>query len=224
MGPVGAAGASGAQGIQGPIGPTGAAGADGATGPTGAKGHNYVGTWNQLPIFNVGDTVTFNGALFYSLQANNQNNAPVDGAYWALLAQAGATGATGAQGTAGATGPTGPTGASGPTGPTGNVGSTGNTGATGPTGSTGPASTIDGATAGFATVDFNLTKTGTAYCGGGTHVITGGCYINNGAGEIGIVLKDNYPSSTTSWKCMWENTPYAPQFTTLTGNVVVYCK
>jgi hypothetical protein len=108
IGATGPTGAAGSQGIQGPIGPTGAQGATGATGapgPTGAKGLNYVGTWSGLSTYSISDTVTYNGALYYSLLASNLNNSPAAGApYWDLLAQAGATGATGATGPVGATG------------------------------------------------------------------------------------------------------------------------
>jgi hypothetical protein len=111
------------------------------------SGLAWLGAWDAGPAYRIGDAVSFGGSSYVGVVAGNSNHLPTDTAFWALLAERGATGPTGptgAPGSAGATGATGsagPTGAqgiAGPTGAAGLAGATGPTGLTGPTGSQGP--------------------------------------------------------------------------------------
>ena len=124
QGPVGAMGATGAAGPQGPAGATGATGttgATGATGPTGATGAtgdtgaagpqgntgatgatgpqgqsiSFVGTWNLITTYAVGQSVFFQGSTYISLLDGNFDNEPDTDVTnhtgnWALIAQQGA--------------------------------------------------------------------------------------------------------------------------------------
>jgi hypothetical protein len=119
QGPQGATGATGTNGIQGATGATGNNGLQGATGATGL-GFTFQGTWDMFLTYSVNDVVEYNGSSYISLQNGNHGVTPVGSpAYWALMAQAGATGnngttgATGAQGIQGATGATGANGTDG---------------------------------------------------------------------------------------------------------------
>ena len=144
QGPQGATGATGAQGPQGATGATGAQGPQGATGATGAQGPagpaglTWQSAWSSTTTYNLDDAVSFGGASYISLIANNMNHEPDKSpGDWSLLAQAGAQGATGPAGPQGPQGATGATGAQGPQGPQGTTGATGATGAQGPQGATG---------------------------------------------------------------------------------------
>ena len=137
-GPAGAQGLQGPQGVQGAVGPQGSVGADGATGAQGPKGDTGAGVTDKGNFVsgNVGgyaanDVVSYNGASYVALVANDASSNPDAGAPWALFA------AQGPQGLAGATGATGPAGPQGVPGDVGPQGSKGDTGATGPQGSQG---------------------------------------------------------------------------------------
>ena len=157
-GPQGPQGATGATGTQGPAGPNGATGATGAEGPAGALGPAgptgpaglvWQSAWSGTTTYNLNAAVSYSGASYVSLIANNKGNEPnTSPTDWSLLAQAGAQGATGpagaqgTQGPAGTTGATGAQGAAGPLGPTGATGAEGPAGALGPAGPTGPAGLV----------------------------------------------------------------------------------
>jgi hypothetical protein len=135
VGPNGPAGPQGLQGISGQAGAQGIPGATGATGLSGAMGPQGVpgpvgitfqGTYSSTANYALADGVSFNGAGYVSLVANNHGNTPDQSPQqWALFAAAGAPGATGPTGAIGVTGATGPMGPQGPSGPTGATGATG---------------------------------------------------------------------------------------------------
>lgn len=124
------------------------AGPPGPAGPPGEPGMLWRGVWGSTVPYAVDDVVSYVGSngitsSYIAVQAST-NQPPTEGgsdAWWALVAQEGATGAQGPRGvtgSTGATGPQGPTGATGPQGPKGDPGATGSTGPQGPTGATGP--------------------------------------------------------------------------------------
>ena len=135
VGPNGPAGPQGLQGISGQAGAQGIPGATGATGLSGPMGPQGVpgpvgitfqGTYSSTANYALADGVSFNGAGYVSLVANNHGNTPDQSPQqWALFAAAGAPGATGPTGAIGVTGATGPMGPQGPSGPTGATGATG---------------------------------------------------------------------------------------------------
>ncbi len=151
----GAAGPTGPQGVQGLKGDTGDAGATGPQGPqgvqglkgdTGDAGLSFIDRGNFVlnSSYAGNDVVSYNGASYVALQANNAASTPdVDTTNWALFAAQGPAGPAGPQGVqglkgdtgdAGATGPQGPQGVQGEVGPQGPIGLTGATGPQGPTG------------------------------------------------------------------------------------------
>ena len=137
-GPTGAQGPSGPAGPQGSQGPAGPTGATGAQGPVGPAGMTWKSAWSTATTYNLDDAVSFGGASYISLSANNVGHEPDKSpSAWSLLAQAGAQGATGPQGAQGPQGVTGATGAQGPAGPQGATGATGAQGPQGATGATG---------------------------------------------------------------------------------------
>ena len=129
QGPQGVQGIPGQAGAQGLTGATGAQGLSGPMGPQGVAGPvglNFVGAYSSTVNYGLADGVSYNGAGYVSLVANNHGNTPDQSpAEWALFASAGAqgvtgqVGATGAQGVAGLVGPQGPQGVAGATGATG---------------------------------------------------------------------------------------------------------
>ena len=127
VGPAGPTGPQGPQGIQGATGAAGAPGAQGAqgvqgpqgpAGPAGAVGMVWRGPWATGTVYNANDAVSNAGSSWIVLVGHTSSTAPVNGAIYQTLAQAGATGAQGpegpqgAQGVQGIQGPTGPAGAS----------------------------------------------------------------------------------------------------------------
>src|SRR5579883_2200059 len=111
QGPIGPTGATGAQGLPGATGATGSQGLPGtpgapgatgpmgpagATGPTGATGLvNYLGAYNAGTVYNVGDSVTYNGSSYISKVSSNQGHQPdISPTYFGVLALQGATGPT----------------------------------------------------------------------------------------------------------------------------------
>src|SRR5450755_2505598 len=137
-GPTGATGPQGPQGAtgaQGPGGPAGAQGQAGPTGPVGPVGMLWQGAWSASATYPVNAGVSYSGASYIGLAANNKGNqpdkSPTD---WSLLAQAGAQGGTGPAGPQGQQGTTGATGSQGPGGPAGAQGPAGPTGPVGPVG------------------------------------------------------------------------------------------
>jgi hypothetical protein len=54
---------------------------------------NFVGAWNVVTVYNLGDAVSRNGSSYISIKQPNQGNDPAtDSVHWGLLAQKGATG------------------------------------------------------------------------------------------------------------------------------------
>lgn len=106
VGPTGPQGPAGPQGVQGPIGPQGIqgpegpqgiqgpAGATGATGPAGPVGINWRGAYSAGTTYAIRDAVSFNGSSYYAI-ATTTGNAPPNGAFWNVIAQAGADGTGG---------------------------------------------------------------------------------------------------------------------------------
>ncbi len=101
-GPAGATGPAGPTGATGPVGPAGTTGPVGATGATGAPGPaglTYRGNWSATVTYAAGDAVSYSGASYISLSANNAANTPgFAPTFWGLLAAQGGPGATGAVG------------------------------------------------------------------------------------------------------------------------------
>jgi len=126
QGPQGIPGQAGAQGLPGTTGATGPGGPMGPQGVPGPVGITFQGTYSSTTNYALADGVSFNGAGYVSLVANNHGNAPDQSPQqWALFAAAGASGATGPAGAIGATGVAGSVGPQGPSGPTGATGATG---------------------------------------------------------------------------------------------------
>lgn len=118
-------GDTGATGAQGPQGATGA---QGATGPQGATGTGLAlqGAWSSTTTYAVNDSVTYQGSLYASLQADNTNYAPSSNpSWWLKVVSKGDTGATGSQGPQGIQGETGPQGPQGTAGTNGSNGTNG---------------------------------------------------------------------------------------------------
>jgi collagen type VII alpha len=134
-GDTGAQGVAGQAGAQGIPGTTGAQGLQGPMGPQGVQGPvgmDYMGSYDSTVNYGPGDGVTWQGAGWVSIAANNHGNTPsLSPLFWSMFAAggpqgaAGATGATGAPGINGINGATGLTGATGPTGATGTPGTPG---------------------------------------------------------------------------------------------------
>ena len=129
VGVTGATGAVGSTGTAGLVGATGATGVAGLNGATGAAGISWQGAWASATNYAANAAVSYGGASYVSLVANNSGQTPgLSPASWSLLAAsgtagaAGATGSTGAQGVAGVQGASGAAGSAGATGSTGAVG------------------------------------------------------------------------------------------------------
>ncbi len=119
-------------------GPQGAQGPAGERGPQGEQGEaavaniNPKGTWNNVTVYSMNDTVVYEGNGYISKIDNNKGVTPgTDESFWILFAT------QGAQGPVGPAGPTGPVGPQGPQGIQGIQGIQGVPGPTGPQGLTG---------------------------------------------------------------------------------------
>ena len=119
-------------------GPQGAQGPAGERGPKGEQGEaaianiNPKGTWNNVTVYSMADTVVYDGNGYISKIDNNKGVTPgTDESFWVLFAT------QGAQGPVGPAGPTGPVGPQGPQGTQGIQGIQGVPGPTGPQGLTG---------------------------------------------------------------------------------------
>jgi hypothetical protein len=143
------------------------------------SGLAWLGAWDAGSAYRIGDAVSYGGSSYVGLVAGNTNQLPTDAAFWALLAERGATGAPGEQGGAGPTGPVGSTGLPGPTGPTGEAGSPGATRPTGPTGSAGPTGVTGQQGPGLAWVEVSGTAQQAASNSG---------YLANNAAQVTITL------------------------------------
>lgn len=120
------------RGPQGAQGPAGERGPKGEQGEVGVVNINPKGTWNNVTVYSVNDTVVYEGNGYISKIDNNKGVTPgTDESFWVLFAT------QGAQGPVGPAGPTGPVGPQGPQGIQGIQGIQGVPGPTGPQGLTG---------------------------------------------------------------------------------------
>ena len=120
------------RGPQGAQGPAGERGPKGEQGEAGIANINPKGTWNNVTVYYMNDTVVYEGNGYISKIDNNKGVTPgTDESFWVLFAT------QGAQGPVGPAGPTGPVGPQGPQGIQGIRGIQGVPGATGPQGLTG---------------------------------------------------------------------------------------
>lgn len=135
-------------------GPQGAQGPAGERGPKGEQGEaavaniNPKGTWNNVTVYSMNDTVVYSGNGYISKVDNNKGVTPgTDESFWVLFATQGAPGPTGPAGPTGPVGPQGPQGIQGiqgiqgvpgPTGPQGLTGDKGEQGEPGLDGEIGP--------------------------------------------------------------------------------------
>jgi hypothetical protein len=72
---------------------------------------NYRAAWVSTANYGAGTVITYNGASYISLVANNKNRIPSSSpGAWGILNTPGATGPTGPRGPTGPTGPAGPAG------------------------------------------------------------------------------------------------------------------
>ena len=120
------------RGPQGAQGPAGERGPKGEQGEAGVANINPKGTWNNVTVYSMNDTVVYEGNGYISKIDNNKGVTPgTDESFWVLFAT------QGAQGPVGPAGPTGPVGPQGPQGIQGIQGIQGVPGPTGPQGLTG---------------------------------------------------------------------------------------
>lgn len=120
------------RGPQGAQGPAGERGPKGEQGEAGVASINPKGTWNNVTVYSMNDTVVYEGNGYISKIDNNKGVTPgTDESFWVLFAT------QGAQGPVGPAGPTGPVGPQGPQGIQGIQGIQGVPGPTGPQGLTG---------------------------------------------------------------------------------------
>ena len=120
------------RGPQGAQGPAGERGPKGEQGEAGVANINPKGTWNNVTVYSMNDTVVYEGNGYISKIDNNKGVTPgTDELFWVLFAT------QGAQGPVGPAGPTGPVGPQGPQGIQGIQGPQGVPGPTGPQGLTG---------------------------------------------------------------------------------------
>lgn len=120
------------RGPQGAQGPAGERGPKGEQGEAGVANINPKGTWNNVTVYSMNDTVVYSGNGYISKVDNNKGVTPgTDESFWVLFAT------QGAQGPVGPAGPTGPVGPKGPQGIQGIQGIQGVPGPTGPQGLTG---------------------------------------------------------------------------------------
>ena len=127
------------RGPQGAQGPAGERGPKGEQGEAGVANINPKGTWNNVTVYSMNDTVVYEGNGYISKIDNNKGVTPgTDESFWVLFATQGAQGPTGPAGPTGPVGPQGPQGIQGIQGPQGIAGLTGPRGDNGATGLIGP--------------------------------------------------------------------------------------
>lgn len=123
------------RGPQGAQGPTGERGPKGEQGEAGVANINPKGTWNNVTVYSMNDTVVYSGNGYISKVDNNKGVTPgTDESFWVLFATQGAQGPTGPAGPTGPVGPQGPQGIQGIQGIQGVAGPKGNQGDIGPVG------------------------------------------------------------------------------------------
>ena len=140
------------RGPQGAQGPAGERGPKGEQGEAGVANINPKGTWNNVTVYSMNDTVVYSGNGYISKVDNNKGVTPgTDESFWVLFATQGAQGPTGPAGSTGPVGPQGPQGIQGiqgiqgvpgPTGPQGLTGDKGEQGEPGLDGEIGPVGPI----------------------------------------------------------------------------------
>lgn len=140
------------RGPQGAQGPAGERGPQGEQGEAGVANINPKGTWNNVTVYSMNDTVVYSGNGYISKVDNNKGVTPgTDESFWVLFATQGAQGPTGPAGSTGPVGPQGPQGIQGiqgiqgvpgPTGPQGLTGDKGEQGEPGLDGEIGPVGPI----------------------------------------------------------------------------------
>lgn len=140
------------RGPQGAQGPAGERGPKGEQGEAGVVNINPKGTWNNVTVYSMNDTVVYSGNGYISKVDNNKGVTPgTDESFWVLFATQGAQGPTGPAGPTGPVGPQGPQGiqgiqgiqgVAGPTGPQGLTGDKGEQGEPGLDGEIGPVGPI----------------------------------------------------------------------------------
>ena len=123
------------RGPQGAQGPAGERGPKGEQGEAGVANINPKGTWNNVTVYSMNDTVVYSGNGYISKVDNNKGVTPgTDESFWVLFATQGAQGPTGPAGSTGPVGPQGPQGIQGIQGIQGVAGPKGNQGDIGPVG------------------------------------------------------------------------------------------
>ena len=123
------------RGPQGAQGPAGERGPKGEQGEAGVANINPKGTWNNVTVYSINDTVVYFGNGYISKVDNNKGVTPgTDESFWVLFATQGAQGPTGPAGPTGPVGPQGPQGIQGIQGIQGVAGPKGNQGDIGPVG------------------------------------------------------------------------------------------
>jgi hypothetical protein len=123
------------RGPQGAQGPAGERGPKGEQGEAGVANINPKGTWNNVTVYSMNDTVVYSGNGYISKVDNNKGVTPgTDESFWILFATQGAQGPTGPAGPVGPVGPQGPQGIQGIQGIQGVAGPKGNQGDIGPVG------------------------------------------------------------------------------------------
>lgn len=123
------------RGPQGAQGPAGERGPKGEQGEAGVANINPKGTWNNVTVYSMNDTVVYSGNGYISKVDNNKGVTPgTDESFWVLFATQGAQGTTGPAGPTGPVGPQGPQGIQGIQGIQGVAGPKGNQGDIGPVG------------------------------------------------------------------------------------------
>lgn len=123
------------RGPQGAQGPAGERGPQGEQGEAGVANINPKGTWNNVTVYSMNDTVVYSGNGYISKVDNNKGVTPgTDESFWVLFATQGAQGPTGPAGPTGPVGPQGPQGIQGIQGIQGVAGPKGNQGDIGPVG------------------------------------------------------------------------------------------
>lgn len=127
------------RGPQGAQGPAGERGPKGEQGEAGVANINPKGTWNNVTVYSMNDTVVYSGNGYISKVDNNKGIIPgTDESFWVLFATQGAQGPTGPAGPTGPVGPQGPQGIQGQQGPQGIEGPQGKQGDEGHIGPIGP--------------------------------------------------------------------------------------
>lgn len=123
------------KGPQGAQGPAGERGPKGEQGDAGVANINPKGTWNNVTVYSMNDTVVYSGNGYISKVDNNKGVTPgTDESFWVLFATQGAQGPAGPAGPTGPVGPQGPQGIQGIQGIQGVAGPKGNQGDIGPVG------------------------------------------------------------------------------------------